>query len=52
MKIKTEYLEVTITNGNYPAGIKLKDVHRAGLAEIAEALPDAFEVVEIKEKVK
>lgn len=46
MKIKAEYLEVTITNGNYPGGIKLKDVPKAALAEIAEALPYAFEAPE------
>lgn len=44
MKIKTEFLEVTVTNGHYPGGIKLKDVAKDKLAEIAEALPYAFEV--------
>lgn len=44
MKIKTEFLDVTVTNGYYPGGIKLKDVAKDKLAEIADALPDAFEV--------
>lgn len=44
MKIKTEFLEVTVTNGHYPGGIKLKDVAKDKLAEIAEAVPYAFEV--------